>query len=157
MEGSTKKDERWRIIKTLRRHSEWWHSDQTQSCDRGPFWQAVLPCVRYRTIHRWLLQMMNLGSGAGLAGLRKMESTPHALKPLQITGSPKSRDMIIQYTMCDMVWIFDCCQVKILYTLPDQVVLYCIIVSYCIMLYRIVLYCIIGYKYIDIMLSIAVK
>ena len=55
--------------------------------------------------------------------------------------------MIIQYRMFDMVGIFDCCQVKILYTLPDQVVLYCIVVSYCI----------IGYKYIDIMLSIAVK
>lgn len=101
--------------------------------------------------------MMNLGSGAGLAGLRKMECAPGALKPLQITGLFKSRDMIIQYTMCDMVGIFDCCQVKILYTLPDQVVLYCIIVSYCIMLHHIVLHCIIGYKYIDIMLSIAVK
>ena len=82
---------------------------------------------------------------------------PHALKPLQTTDLFKTRDMIIQYRMFDMVGIFDCCQVKILYTLPDQVVLYCIIVSYCIMLHHIVLHCIIGYKYIDIMLSIAVK
>ena len=70
--------------------------------------------------------------------------------------------MIIQYRMFDMVGIFDYCQAKMLYMLPDRVVLYCIvlyciIVSYCIMLHYIVLHCIIGYKYIDIMLSIAVK
>ena len=47
--------------------------------------------------------MMNLGPGADLAGLRKMECTPHALKPLYITGSIKNRDMIIQYAMYDMV------------------------------------------------------
>ena len=42
--------------------------------------------------------MMNLGSGAGLAGLRKMECTPHrAGKALCITVSPKNRDMIIHY------------------------------------------------------------
>ena len=82
---------------------------------------------------------------------------PHAPKPLHITGLLKSRDTIIQYRMFDMVGIFYCCKVKILYTLPYQVVLYCIIVSYCIMLHHIVSHCIIRYKYIDIMLSIAVK
>ena len=59
--------------------------------------------------------MMNLGSGAGLAGLRKMECAPAGRKPLYITDSCKSRDMIIQYRMFDMAGILDSYQVKILY------------------------------------------
>ena len=57
---------------------------------------------------------------------------PHAPKPLHITGLLKSRDTIIQYRMFDMVGIFDCCQVKILYKLLIK--WYCIVLLYHIVL-----------------------
>lgn len=59
--------------------------------------------------------MMNLGSGAGLAGLQKMECTPAGRKPLHITDSPKNRDMIIQYKTSSFDLESGSCQVKILY------------------------------------------
>lgn len=59
--------------------------------------------------------MMNLGSGAGLAGLRKMECTPAGRKPLYITDSPKSRDMIIQYITFYLVAVMAWCKAFILY------------------------------------------
>ena len=80
-----------------------------------------------------------------------MECIPAGRKPLHITGSLKSRDMIIQYRMFDMVGILDSYQVKILYGKKEgrngQLVLYCIIV----------LQRFIEYKYIDNMQSIGVK
>jgi len=59
--------------------------------------------------------MMNLGSGAGLAGLRKMECIPAGRKPLYITDSIKSRDMIIQYKTYSFDLESGSCQLKMLY------------------------------------------